>query len=504
MSDDALPIASESVGEVKRLHPASLLVRAPQIARSVVNAWPLFVVFIAQQSWLWVGLAAIAVATLSALGVFLSWLRFTFAVDNGEIRIDSGIISRQHRVIPFDRIQDVNIEQGLIARALGLAKVRLETGGSAKAGAEEGELNAIRLTDAEDLRDQIRDWRADHKSAVAAAKAEGGDAAENEADAVESGKPIFAMSLKRVLTAGLFNFSLAMFAALFAALQYLEDLLPFDPFKPESWWAYIDPENPFVSYANGHRILAIVAGLMLLGAIGVLSGLVRTTMREYGFRLERTATGLRRRRGLTTLTDVAITIKRVQAAVIETGLIRKRFGWYALKLQSLASDSGKEADHVVAALAKRDELDPILAEVGLSATPLDADGWHKVHPALWRIAAVGTIPLALIAAVVAITFDSRAWIAVPIFLLWIIARWRGWSHHRYHFDGTLLEVTGGWWSQWHIILPIKNIQTIDVSQGPLLRLRGLASIEFGVPGSGTAIEAIPLDTAYALRERLLP
>ena len=311
------------------------------------------------------------------------------------------------------------------------------------------------------------------------------------------------MRLPRVIVAGLFNFSLALFAVLFGALQYFDNLLPFDPFEPETWWAYLGEDNPYLAYANGHRILAIIVGLMLVSGVGVISGVTTTVLRDYGFRLERTATGLRRRRGLTTLTDVAIPIKRIQAALIETGLVRKVFGWYALKLQSLASDSGKEADHVVAALAKQEEVARILAEVDMHATAIDAQGWHKVHPALWWSAAWLSIPLAVIAALTALTWDSRAWFAIAVIGWWLIARWRSWSHHRYHFDGMQLEITSGWWTQRHIILPIKNIQTIDIDQGPLLRLRGLASLEFGVAGSGARIAAIPLDTAYALRERLL-
>lgn len=502
MSDDAPQIVGNETGERKRLHPATLLVRAPQMVRSIINAWPLFVLFIAQGRMAILALAALAIAALSGIGIFLSWLRFSYTIGDGEIRIDSGVFSRKHRVIPFDRVQDVNIEQGLIARALGLAKVRLETGGSASAGAEEGELNAISLAEADSLRDEIRDWRTDHHSVVSAvvdARISGEDISEDTGAA-----PIFVMSLPRVTTAGLFNFSLALFAVLFGALQYFDNLLPFDPFEPEAWQAYLGEDNPYLIYANGHRILAVMVGLMLVSAVGVISGIVTTLLRDYGFRLERTATGLRRRRGLTTLTDVAIPIKRVQAALIETGLVRKVFGWYALKLQSLASDSGKEADHVVAALAKREEITRILAEVDMHATATDAQGWHKVHPALWWSAAWITVPLAGMAALAALTWDSRAWFAVPVIGWWVIARWRSWSHHRYHFDGVQLEITSGWWRQRHIILPIKNIQTIDIDQGPLLRLRGLVSLEFGVAGSGARIAAIPLDTAYALRERLLP
>lgn len=503
MNDSPAPTVFVEEAQPKRLHPGTLLVRAPQMIRSVLNSWPLFAILVAQGNWLFLGLAAVAIAAISAVSIFLYWLRFSYTIDDGEIRIDSGVISRQHRVIPFDRVQDVNIEQGPIARMIGLAKVKLETGGSASAGSEEGELNAISMAEADSLRDTIRDWRADHRSAVATVQSE----VQEGDDAVVLGTPIFTMDLRRVLTAGLFNFSLTLFAILFGALQYFDEILPFDPFEPDQWIAYIGEDNPLLAYISAHRAIAIISGLAVVAIVGVLSGIILTVLREYGFKLERTATGLRRRRGLITLTDAVVPVKRVQAAVIETGIIRKFFRWYALKLQSLASDSGN-ADHVVAPLARRDEIDPILAQVGFHATRSEADNWQRVHPALWRMLGWVAIPLSLVAATIAVTFDSRAWFAVPIFLWWIVARWRAWSHHRFVFDGRQLEVTSGWWKQRHMILPMKNIQTIDIDQGPLLRMRGLAELRFGVAGqsalSVTQITAIPLDTARALRERLLP
>ncbi len=96
-------------------------------------------------------LACVLLLLFMAVGVFLHWRRFEFRVGANEIRIDSGILSRTHRSIPFDRIQDVDITQGPLARLLGLARVKFETGGSS--GEEEGVLQAIRLDRAEDLRE---------------------------------------------------------------------------------------------------------------------------------------------------------------------------------------------------------------------------------------------------------------------------------------------------------------------------------------------------------------
>ena len=56
------------------------------------------------------------------IGLVIYWRRFEYRVGSHEIRIDSGIISRTHRSIPFDRVQDVDVEQGPLARLLGLAQ----------------------------------------------------------------------------------------------------------------------------------------------------------------------------------------------------------------------------------------------------------------------------------------------------------------------------------------------------------------------------------------------
>ena len=55
------------------------------------------------------------------------------------------------------------------------------------------------------------------------------------------------------------------------------------------------------------------------------------------------------------LTDVVMPLHRIQAAVVATGPVRRRLGWFELKVQSLASDSDKDSDHSIAPLARADE-----------------------------------------------------------------------------------------------------------------------------------------------------
>ena len=57
-------------------------------------------------------------------------------------------------------------------------------------------------------------------------------------------------------------------------------------------------------------------------------------------------------------------LKRAQAALVTTGPFRDAFGWSELSLKSLASDEGGRRAHVLAPLAKHEEINHILSELG--------------------------------------------------------------------------------------------------------------------------------------------
>ncbi len=88
--------------------------------------------------------------------LLLRWLKLEYRVGAHEIRIDSGWLRRTSRAIPFDRVTDVDLEQGPLHRLFGLARVKLETGASAGGKEEEGVLHTISLDRAEALREHIR------------------------------------------------------------------------------------------------------------------------------------------------------------------------------------------------------------------------------------------------------------------------------------------------------------------------------------------------------------
>lgn len=490
MSDAASPAAE--VAPTERLHPLYLVTG---LGKALKGAWGLIAgmaVLGSQGKWWLVAIVAVGYVVFSLGSLLLTWLKFEYRVGADELRIDSGFLSRNSRAIPFDRVTDVDLEQGPLHRLFGLARVRLETGASAGAKNEDGVLDTIALDRAEALRDHVRARRG-HAVAVDADEAE------------LATPPLFAMDPRRVATAGLFNFSLAVVAGLFGVTQTFGDVLGFDPFKRAFWIALANQSGPLRDYILAHQFIAVIGGALVLILLGIATGMVSTVLREHGFRLDRTESGLRRRRGLLTLTDVTVPAKRVQAAILGSGPVRRSCDWCELKLQSLAMD-GSKGDHVVAPLAHGKEATAILESLGWPPAPVNGD-WSKVSFGYVTSLAGILIPASLLSLIVGLLVQPMAllWIAGAVIAIGV--RWLGWRTTRYSLSDDTLFVEQGWWQRRRSILPTRNIQSIDISQNFWSRLFGICSLRLGVAGGGGFslhhVPALTRSDGDLLRQKIL-
>lgn len=471
----------------RRLHPATLAIGALERLPSLVLGVPAVAYF--------AGDVGLGVAMLIALGglilsagiAYLHWLRFSYHAGEEQLVIESGILSRNRRSIPFDRIQDVSLEQRLLARIFGVSIVRIETGGS---GSDEGKLECVSRDEADRLRDMVRRHRA------------GGLATVAEEEEAEVAPVLFAMDNDRLLIAGLFNFSLVFLAVIGGVWQYAGSYLPS---------SYLDPDYYLSQWAGMMTGLATVIvaasaiGVLLL--VGMVSGVIRTVLRDYGFELTRTETGLRRIRGLFTRTDVVMPLRRVQAAVVSTGIVRRNWGWETLSLQSLGTDGDAGASHVAAPFARRPEFAPIFEELALPSPPEQRDFERVSHHMVTHGCLVDGV-VASIAVAVAIWFwPGAAWLIalIPAVLALQFFQYRA---HGYRLDDEHLFVRSGIWRPRIIVIRREKIQSATIVRTPVQSLLGTASLVIGSAGASLAspIRIADLETgkAHRLMNRLLP
>lgn len=435
----------------------------------------------------------LAVVLANAAIVYLRWTRLTYEVRESDIRVESGLVSRTARSVPYERIQDVSLEQKLLPRLFGLTEVRFETGAG---GGEDLSLSYLSEAEGERLRQVVR-ARREGDDAARPAHADGAAAAAAD----EPAEVLFAMSPRRIATFGLFEFSLAAVAALLGAAQQFDFLLPFE------WWD-VRQWNRILS-GSGHWLagLGMVAKVVALaGAVGSLllvgfaTGVLRTALREWDFRLERSDKGLRRRRGLITRTDVVMPLHRVQAVRIATGFIRRKFGWHALEVVSLASDSGK-ANHDAVPFGTMAEIAPVLGETGF-ALPGDDLAWQR---SAWRYrmdeGLLGAFVFATIAGGNLLFGDWRiALIPALAAVTWPVYHWLRWRTDRHAMDARQLYTRQGWFRPRTTVASRTRLQSVEIARGPLARLRGHATLNFGLAGGHFAMHGLPLAEARRIRD----
>ena len=116
MNDEVTTALDRDAAPFRRLHPLSIILKSlSMLGRNIVAIFVLhFSLF--DQNFFYTGLAALALISLVVGVTTLIWSRFTYQVTEREIRIKSGLLNRNNRSIPFDRIQDVSLEQKLISR----------------------------------------------------------------------------------------------------------------------------------------------------------------------------------------------------------------------------------------------------------------------------------------------------------------------------------------------------------------------------------------------------
>jgi putative membrane protein len=135
-----------------RLSPRSVPYRAA--ASTTRLAWLLVFATIGS-SQMDAGLGAatgigLVVALLLLVGAYQAvyYRRFEYRLTDDTFDIDSGVLSRRSREIPYRRIQNVDVRRNPVQRALGIAEVRIETAGG---GETEAQLRYVSAGDADTL-----------------------------------------------------------------------------------------------------------------------------------------------------------------------------------------------------------------------------------------------------------------------------------------------------------------------------------------------------------------
>ncbi|PSQ41679.1 hypothetical protein BRD10_00035 [Halobacteriales archaeon SW_12_71_31] len=517
----------------RQLHPLSVPYRA--VTRALRPSTILVVVTavgpgsLDPQSLTFTGLLLAGLAATFAYQ-YGYYRRFRFALTGDTLDVASGVLSRRSREIPLRRVQNVDVGQNPLQRAMGIAAVRIETAGG---GDTEAVLEYLGRETAERLRDDLRRAARRARAVDGEVETEAGTAdgaepgvdetvgGESESESESEREEVFTLSRRSLAVVSLFSFD----AGAGVVSSVVGALLSGG-----------DPSN----LVGVGRVLAdlplgpvetAVIGVAAVGVLAWLLSVVLTVARYYGFRLVRVDEGLEYERGLVQQHSGTIPVEKVQTVSLRSNLVHRRLGYLAVAVETAGYSPGSErsARQLAVPLAPRSEAlrvarsvepfavdddDDAEATFGLERPPRRARRRYVVRFALAVLALTGlaAVALGLLAARgvgPGLAVDRRL-LAAPLaaLLLTPVAAHRRWRSRGHAAGPEHFLARTGYWRRVTRVVPYYRVQTVIESRTPFQRRRRLASVTADTASSASLLggEAVALDVdadrAVALRERL--
>ncbi len=96
---------------------------------------------------------------LIEIWIRLSYNRWFYEFTNDNLKIERGVILKRYSNVPYERVQNIDIRRGIIARMFGFSSVIIQTAGYSYGGARgfgsEGYIPAVSKEEAEKIRDFV-------------------------------------------------------------------------------------------------------------------------------------------------------------------------------------------------------------------------------------------------------------------------------------------------------------------------------------------------------------
>ncbi|MGG3471022.1 PH domain-containing protein [Neobacillus pocheonensis] len=455
----------------KRLHPIASVIQTGKRLRGLILPGIAFVFSVGRHGK--EGLAgsliiSLIVVLITFITGILSWLRYTYRFESNELRIEYGIFIRKKRYIPFERIQSIDLTEGILQRLFRLVKLQIETAGSGGAEEAEAVLAAISKEEAKLIQDH-----------VAAAKNDGAE----ESQFNQESQIVYKISFNQLVILSLTSGGVGVvLSAVLALLSQLNDLIPFKRlFGGLEKWAV-------------HNLFFIAILVFIGFFVAWLISLVMTMLKYANFTVMKTEKDFIISQGLLEKRQITIPLKRIQGIYISETIIRQILGYGTVYIESSggASANLEGANVTLLPVAKvkhiRAIIEPHLPEYVFVNSFIPAP-----RRAMWRYILrtwYFVVPIVITSIIFLKVWGLLSFILLALVTIWAVLKYKdaGWV-----LDQEQLSLRYRLIKRTTIHLKKNKIQSLETRESHFQRKRNLGTIEANVKsgvgaGGGAVID----------------
>ena len=484
--------------EWQRVHPIAVLYFAAQAVKGLVtNIIVLVPIFIALRNAFDENPYRIVVLIVCALLLFMlfafgTWWTFQFRVYAGRVEIKRGIFKKLRLNLPFDKIQDVKIEQPFYYRLTNTRVVALDTAGSAKQ-----EANLVALSDA---------YAQQLSETILASKAGYTETASNEPVTPDEAEPriLNRRSLADLVLHGITN--IRVWIILGVASPFIDDAIR----QLDHWVAFVNLESLYSVDAVGltlvllHVTLTAISIFILITLISIVGAIVTF----YDYTLLKDGSRLRRVSGLLTRYQVNLQLSRIQHIEYKQDWLDNLFGRVNVTFKQISQQlEGVPDDQrslLVPSVTKSESV-----ELGLHAFTHVNPFTQTYSPISKRFMLKYSLLALLLTAVAGFVLfleSNNIWhslIALVVYLVvqgMIGLRWYRWG---YALDGDNIYVRSGLFGIRFDVCPLYKLQQAKYAQSVWQARTHLANTTLFYASGRFTIPMLPSVTAANIIDRSL-
>ncbi|MDR8389599.1 PH domain-containing protein [Aliifodinibius sp. S!AR15-10] len=237
----------------------------------------------------------------------LSWLRFSYRIEEDQLVIEQGVLMRQKLYISKDRIQVIDITSGIVQRLFGLVEVQVKTAGSSS---KEAKISAVTQEVAKELREKLR-------------KENGKPVAEEEDE--EQPTKVYRLGAKDLViaasTSGRLGVALSIVGTVFSQVDQVV--------SEEQMVRYLESVIPTTASTT-----LIVSSIIFILVVSWILSFLGTVITYGNFAVRLKEDELIISHGIFERKQLTIPYNRVQAIQVKEELMRQPLGYVTLKLDS--------------------------------------------------------------------------------------------------------------------------------------------------------------------------
>lgn len=419
--------------------------------------WPILIVWLVkfdEINKLHLALGTLLVVLAIALIAFLKYKNFTFYIDatNEEFIISEGIFNKTKTTIQLNKIQQVNINQSLIQRIIGVYELEVDTAGSAN---KEGKIKAISHPLALSLKSQLLD---NENRSIAVSKEE----TSANTEEVTTNIPFISISFLSLLKVGItsnYVKSLSLLLLFFiTASDYINQFTGRNILENKNIEAYVNKTA---------LISSLLIFVVLLFGIVLVINVFRIVFRYFDYKITKQKGTLLLSFGLINTKSTILKPEKVQITAISRNYFQKKMNILEIKIkQATGGEKEKRTTAIDIPGCSNQEKNEILKlifnqipEKGFMMSP----NYRKLIFSLFLII---IIPLSgfFIAAANFLDIMEFAYVT-PVYALFLgLILYLGFRNYKLFINDDFIIKQSGAWDITEEIISIKRIQAVTVSQ----------------------------------------